>query len=157
MLGRQLQPRAHDPFGGDQSTAPPGWYRTSWFGIILPVAVLLGVWLIFVVGRGPTPIPTAPNPTVVYTVTGSGYFGVTGTADIYYAAAAPSAGEVKGAALPWTKTFVRDRTSDFSVSAYLTNGNSGTSVACTIKVNGKTTVSRTSNGQSTPNTVTCNP
>ena len=89
--------------------------------------------------------------TVAYTVTGSG------TADIQFDQFTPdgkSASEsAEGQALPWTKTFtIKGSFSAFSVSATASGEQSGT-LACMVKVDGKTSSSDSATGRL--NVVTC--
>ena len=119
------------------------FYKRVWFWLVLSVFALFAGCSAVVAG-GSAAINKANNVkhTVVYTVTGNG------TADITYSTfdnGNSGTAQVTGATLPWTKTI----TSTGIFAGYDVSGSvdTGSSVTCSITVDGKNTAQQTSTGQ----------
>jgi hypothetical protein len=119
------------------------FYKRVWFWLLVVVVFGFGGCIALVAGTT-TAVNDANNVkhTVVYTVTGSG------TADITFdsfSGGSSGSSQDTGAALPWTKTITGSGIFNlYDVNATLT---SGTSVTCTLSVDGKVVASHSSTGQ----------
>lgn len=141
---------------------PPQWaptprkrksiFRRVWFWLLALVAVII---VIVVVAVGVAVNKGVNNPhTVIYSITGNGQ-----AADITYATfnGNGTSGEQQdsGAALPWSKTVTgKGDFSDFTLSAQGSINGGGTSISCSITVDGKVKATQTSTGQYS--VVSCN-
>jgi len=118
-------------------------YKRVWFWLLVVLALVIGgcVSILSLAGVAINKAATTKH-TVVYSVTGSG------TADINwdtFAYGNSGSSQDSGAALPWTKTVTGSGLFNiYSVTAQL---QSGTSVTCSITVDGKLVSTHSSTGQ----------
>lgn len=129
--------------------APPGQapkkpvYKRVWFWLLVIVALGIG-GCVTILSVATTAVNKAitTNHTVVYSVTGSG------TADITYDSFTngnSGSAQDNGAALPWSKTV--NGSGIFNVYSLSAQAQTGTSISCTITVDGKQVANHTSTGQ----------
>ena len=117
-------------------------YKRVWFWLLLVVVLGCGGCTAVVVAAGTAVDKDATTKhTIVYVVTGNG------SADITYATFGSGAGGISsptGQGLPWTKTFIATGILNaYNVGATLT---SGSTVTCSISVDGKVLSSKTATG-----------
>ena len=120
------------------------FYKRVWFWLLVALVLLLG-GCIAIVGSASKTVTDLNNAkhTVVYTVTGDG------TANITYASFTNNSNvgssQDSSATLPWTKTITASGIfSSYDVSAMV---NTGTTVTCTLEVDGKVVSTNTAHGQ----------
>jgi Mycobacterium membrane protein len=122
-------------------------YKRVWFWILIAVIVLFGgcgIAVIGSVGVVSKSISDASNKvhTITYSVTGDGPADI--TYDTFTNGNAGSE-QANGASLPWTKTLTaKGIFSVYSLGAQIT---SGSTVSCSITLDGKVISSHTSTGQ----------
>jgi len=119
------------------------FYKRVWFWLLVVVVVGFGGCAALVTGASvAVNNANTKKHTVTYSVTGDG------TADITYGTYANSAAgtsQATGQALPWTKTFAASGLFNlYTVGATISTG---TTVTCSITVDGKVVSSRTATGQ----------
>ncbi len=151
------------PMGAD-SPQGPGWYQATdgrwyppqiveapkkpvykrvWFWLLVVFALGIGgcVTIVTTAGVAINKAATA-NHTVFYSVTGDG------TADVTYDSFTngnSGTSQVTGATLPWTKT--ETGSGLFNIYSLAATVSTGSSVTCTITVDGKQISTHTSTGQ----------
>ncbi len=149
---------------GADSSQGPGWYQATdgrWYPPQVveapkkPVYKRVWFWILIVfalgIGGCATVVSTAgvaidkaatTNHTVVYSVTGNG------TADITYDSFTngnSGTSQVNGATIPWSKT--QNGSGLFNLYSLSATVASGSSVTCTITVDGKQVSTHTSSGE----------
>jgi hypothetical protein len=119
------------------------FYKRVWFWLLVVVALLIGGCVSIISLAGVVvDKANARKHTVVYSVTGPG------TADITYdtfTSGNAGSASVSGATLPWSRTVTGSGIfSAYSVTAQI---QTGTSVTCTITVDGRQVSTNTATGQ----------
>lgn len=141
-------PPAHPPASEKMPKKPI--YKRVWFWLLIGVVVLFGGCAALVTGAS-VAINSASKKqhTVLYSVTGDGTVNI-----IYGNFASGNSGstQLTGQTLPWNRTITgRGLFNVYNVNATIVTGST---VTCSISVDGRTTTTRTSTGPSV--NVTCN-
>jgi Mycobacterium membrane protein len=130
------------------------FYKRVWFWLVLVVVAFTG-GCIGIVASVSNTVDKSLNAkhTVVYEVTAEGAATASSVTWSSFSDKGNSGtSQAQNVAVPWTKTV--DVTGDFSsFSLFAQLGSTGTSITCTIKVDGKQNVTNTSTGAFS--TVTC--